>query len=283
METQKKGSRNIVQVFALLVAAAFLFSCGADQSPVASDTGRDERALAPGDGDLAPAAKKVNAEKAAAREAKAAAREAEREQAKAEKAAAREAKKAARQAEREQAKAEKAAAREAKKAARRERKNKDQALYVETDSGKFSPDRKGKLKACFKNYGEGGDLWVKDVTFEVPVGALDQQRDIAMKVTSGYTLEDVKIDFEPSGTEFHPSARLTIRFWLPQVVKKKLTPERLESLDLMAEHIKASGKVEDVWVETTKQGQAFLTLVIPVPGFSRYGLSGDYWSWINGF
>ena len=261
METQKKGSRNIVQVFALLVAAAFLFSCGADQSPVASDTGRDERALAPGDGDLAPAAKKVNAEKAAAREAKAAAREAEREQ----------------------AKAEKAAAREAKKAARRERKNKDQALYVETDSGKFSPDRKGKLKACFKNYGEGGDLWVKDVTFEVPVGALDQQRDIAMKVTSGYTLEDVKIDFEPSGTEFHPSARLTIRFWLPQVVKKKLTPERLESLDLMAEHIKASGKVEDVWVETTKQGQAFLTLVIPVPGFSRYGLSGDYWTWANGF
>ena len=64
MEAQKSGIRNIMQVFVLLVAAAFLVSCGVDQAPVAPDatTGTpspDSRMLVTFSPDVTPPAAKI--------------------------------------------------------------------------------------------------------------------------------------------------------------------------------------------------------------------------------
>ena len=112
-------------------------------------------------------------------------------------------------------------------------------------------------------------------------------RQITMTVTSGYTLGDVEVDFAPDGTVFQPPARLTLHLWWAYV--EKITPELLESLKVAVDHITDDGYVTEAAIELDNQGQACLMIVIEVPGFSRYGLSGDYfsadgyWTWVNGF
>ena len=154
-------------------------------------------------------------------------------------------------------------------------------LYSVVDSGTFYPDRSGYLNAKMpNNYGSWDDVRVKEAIFEVEAGALDAVYDIGMRVTTGYTLEDVLVEFAPAGLVFIKPARLTLKIWWGG----DLSPEQLAVLEATAEHITADGTVTYIGFETTRQGNAYLNIIIEVPGFSRYGLSGDgTGAWGGGF
>ena len=148
-------------------------------------------------------------------------------------------------------------------------------LVTRTATGKFYPDKAGELTVKIpNNYGSWQDLRVKEAIFGVQAGALDAVYDITMTVTSGYVIEDVKVDFAPGGIVFQPPARLTIKFWWGG----DLSPAELELLEAGAQHITAEGTVTDMGFETDPQGNAYLNVIIEVPGFSRYGLCGDYYA-----
>ena len=157
----------------------------------------------------------------------------------------------------------------------------DLPLYSVVDSGTFYPDRSGYLNAKMpNNYGSWDDVRVKEAIFEVEAGALDAVYDIGMRVTTGYTLDDVLVEFAPAGLVFIKPARLTLKIWWGG----DLSPEQLAVLEATAEHITADGTVTYIGFETTRQGNAYLNIIIEVPGFSRYGLSGDgTGAWGGGF
>ena len=277
--------KRLIPAAAVVLGLLLVSGCGVDQSPVASGPGGEEIALAPGDGDLAPAAKKVNAEKAAAREAKIAARKAEiaakkaaREQAKAEKAAARAAAKAEKAAAREQAKAERQAARQA---------NRGLALEGgisarETETKTIGP-KGGKLMVGYLfGDSEGDDLIAQ---LRIRKGALDEDTDITMSL---YEEEgQLVLAFQPGGLVFNPDAILSLKVGEDHVG----VLESLVALHMYADpdtptemaRIKRIVFVDDDEDDDDEDDDDYYKIMLKIPGFSRYSLGGDDWTWINGF
>ena len=83
--------------------------------------------------------------------------------------------------------------------------------HSQSVSGLFRPERSGRLSVRFKEYALGNEVQVKSATFSVKRGAVLHPVVIGMKVSSGTTLQDVTIDFSPSGLQFSPKATLTLK------------------------------------------------------------------------
>ena len=242
----------------LLAAAVLLSGCGVDQSPVASDLGGEKMVLAPEDGDLAPAAKKVKADKST-REAEKAARKAEKEQARAEK-------KAAKKAEREQAKAD-------RKGENLELGDGETAR--ETDTQTIGPAG-GRLTVGYL-FGEGAqdDLIAQ---LRVPKCALDEAVEITMSIYEED--EHLVLEFQPGDLVFNKKARLFL----------KVGEDHVGVLEtLMAWHESEDGSVDRIrirkvrFLEDQEEGGKYYAIMLKAPGLSRYSLGGDEWTWINGF
>lgn len=144
----------------------------------------------------------------------------------------------------------------------------DRPMYTETASGPFTSGRGGQLKVRFGPYGVWGDTWVRNAAFEVAPNSLTtDSADITMTVTSGYSFEDVKVEFTPSGLAFVPPGTLTLELWWTQY----WYPSD-EYLHLAADHITTDGTVTDVVLTSDRKGSYKVTVTIEVPGFSLYGL-----------
>ena len=93
--------------------------------------------------------------------------------------------------------------------------------------------------------------------------------EILMRVSSGYTLEDVGVEFWPKGLGFRPPARLTL----------VLIGNHLDYDALKVYHI-SGGVIEEVSVafrEVDGKKIAITTVTIGVPGFSGYTLDDKYY------
>lgn len=132
------------------------------------------------------------------------------------------------------------------------------ALYLQSASGNFSSDG-GKLSVVFPQYTADSDIQVQSVEFVVAKGALQADTHITMDVYSGTSIEDIRVVFGPSGTEFVPSAVLNLK------LSGNVKPE-----DLVAYHYSAD-QVTDAVIEK----ESGWKVIIDVPGFSRYSLGGD--------
>ena len=140
-------------------------------------------------------------------------------------------------------------------------------------SGWFSSeDYRRKLSVHFKKYAGLNQLQVRSARFEVEEGSIAESAgsvEILMRVSSGYTLEDVGVEFWPKGLGFRPPARLTL----------VLIGKHLDYDALKAYHI-SGGVIEEVSVSFEERGGkkiAITTAVITVPGFSGYQLDPLYY------
>lgn len=144
-------------------------------------------------------------------------------------------------------------------------------VYTESATGTFTRAKGGELKVRFKRYGEKGEIWVTKAEFEAEPGAMvTKKAKITMTVTSGYSFDDVEVEFSPSGTVFQPAGTLTLELWGEKDKKDKNLFE--EYLRLAADHITADGTVTDVVLSTDRRGAYKVIVTIEVPGFSVYGL-----------
>ena len=87
--------------------------------------------------------------------------------------------------------------------------------------------------------------------------------NIRMQVVTGTQLEDVIVAFGPEGLKFDPTARLRLQ------LKGNLTEVFLEGQEA-AFHIGADGTITKVRMNIENLNRSGVTLVIEVPGFSRY-------------
>ena len=140
--------------------------------------------------------------------------------------------------------------------------NDDNGLRTEQDSGNFSPNAKGDLKVNFKKYVSANKVQVKKATFSVAKKSIDAPVDISMVVTSGTTLGDVSVKFIPEGQVFRPDAELEL------VLRGDNLPEVTSGY-----HAHGS-TVESIDVSYDRRGRKHVTLIMSVPGFSRYSLGG---------
>ncbi|MBI2950610.1 hypothetical protein HYY27_00875 [bacterium] len=135
-------------------------------------------------------------------------------------------------------------------------------VYTQSASGWFSPGRDGELRVGFPRYADPGQVQVKRATFEVEEGSVGRRVEISMTAFSGTALEDVRIEFEPSGLAFSPPATLTL------VLRGELDPGEVNVYHTEGSTVtRVSADFED--------GEKTLTVVVKVPGFSTYSLGGD--------
>ena len=134
---------------------------------------------------------------------------------------------------------------------------------------KTMSDGGGSLGIKLKKYGSKNDVIVKEAQFSVAPNSIvgGGQHEIAMEVHSGTTVDDVDVVFGPSGLTFDPPAELNLKLRGPA------TPADVQE----ALHIHGDGAyVETIGVESDKNGNSFLHILVKVPGFSRYSLGiGD--------
>ena len=149
-----------------------------------------------------------------------------------------------------------------------------QQFYQGTGVGTFTPKRGGSLNVSFPNYSSWGDVAVRYALFEVEPGSMTTTEEITMIVTSGYRIDETMAAFGPAGLEFLPAARLTIVYWWNR--PEQITDAVLAELAIEAEHIYADGTVTQVSTVSSRKSQTQIQVVIEVPGFSRYGLSGGF-------
>lgn len=135
-------------------------------------------------------------------------------------------------------------------------------IYAKSASGWFSPDREKKLQVSFPRYANAGEVQVKRATFEVEKGAFDGRYEVTMRAFSGTTLEDISIQFEPSGLVFRPPATLTL------VLRGEVDPGAVKV------YLIEGSAVTQVFPDF-EDGEKTLTIIIQVPGFSTYSLGGD--------
>jgi len=121
----------------------------------------------------------------------------------------------------------------------------------------------------------GGKLTVEDCSggknsdiladFIVPKGALEQDAKITMTV-HGEVLSEMVVEFGPAGLTFDPNARLELVLGLDLV--------DIDNATLQLWHIHGDGTVEEAAVEGIKvSGKRKMTLIVDIPGFSRYGVA----------
>ena len=110
----------------------------------------------------------------------------------------------------------------------------------------------------------------KKISFDAPKGAVDETTHIVMEVL-GEKASELEIVFGPSPLKFNKTCELVIELDAEIV---DLPPEELAPY-----HLYSDGTVDQAGVlyyET--DGEGFIYLVLAVDGFSRYGLSGDYYA-----
>lgn len=147
-----------------------------------------------------------------------------------------------------------------------------QPLYTKSASGWFSPGSGGSLNVKFaNNYGSWTDVRLKSATFQVAPGAIAAKVLITMDVTTGYTIDDVNVQFGPSGLTFNPEGTLTLVFW----GGSKLSEEELRLREAQGYHITSDGYISTVTQETDTQGNAYYIIAMKVPGFSRFSVGGN--------
>ena len=137
-------------------------------------------------------------------------------------------------------------------------------LYVSETSAWFQPDIGGALSATFPEYGDKTTVRVKRVTFKAKKVSIDQPLYVTMKVTSGVAPGDIRIEFDPSGTEFSPPTKLEI----------SISADTIDE-SLSVYHVSADGKVADVQGTIDHKGKTFWIIKIDVFGFSYYDLADD--------
>lgn len=138
-------------------------------------------------------------------------------------------------------------------------------FYINKAWGFFYPEVNGTLSIEFPEYGDETIVRVRKVKFSVDKGMLDKKRKITMTATSGTTLDDVQVEFDPQGVQFHPPAKLEI--YLSGGKRR----------DLMAYHYSAS-QVTRATIEKVSlgdDGSSGWKVTLEIPGFSRYSLGGD--------
>ena len=106
------------------------------------------------------------------------------------------------------------------------------------------------------------------VGLAVPYGALSEDISITMTVY-GNTLSDLVVDFDPGGLAFAKHAVMDLQ------LGSDLVDIALDDLHLL--HIHDDGTAEDAGIlATVEWGKNTTHIVVSVPGFSRYGLSGGF-------
>jgi len=158
------------------------------------------------------------------------------------------------------------------RAAKKAKKNDDASgsgAQHRVESAQKAMSGGGDLKVKFKKYGSKSDVIVKEARFSVAANSIvgGGEHEISMDVHSGATVGDVDVVFGPSGLVFDPPAELNLKLRGPA------TPEDVRQ----ALHIHGDGAyVETIGVESDKNGNSFLRILLKVPGFSRYSLGiGD--------
>ena len=118
-----------------------------------------------------------------------------------------------------------------------------------------------------KGKGKKDDI---EVILTIPEGVLKGNQEIAMTV-DGDDIQTLVVSFEPSGATFLPSIDLRIDLGnelAPNSDVNKVTPY----------HLYGDNTIEPVDFYYVDRSSYALNAYIKVPGFSRYGLSGDYWA-----
>jgi hypothetical protein len=137
------------------------------------------------------------------------------------------------------------------------------------DTDFVSRGRGGKLKTRFSTWlwdDDDDDVRVDEVEFKVNKKAIDSDRFVTMEVTSGTSLDDVRVKFWPSGVQFEPAAELKIE------LRGELDKDTLKGLK--AYHVEKDGTVTKIKVKVSGRGDKW-KLTIKIPGFSYYDLADD--------
>jgi hypothetical protein len=139
-------------------------------------------------------------------------------------------------------------------------------------SGLVTPSWGGKLKLDFSIDKEALDNWVQvdEIDFRVQRKSCPYYVYVTMEGTSGSTLDDIRVDFGPSGLEFKKNAVLKID------IRGYLDEDQLE--DLVAYHVEHDGTTTVIPVKVTGKKDKW-TLKIRIPGFSYYDVAGDDECW----
>lgn len=144
---------------------------------------------------------------------------------------------------------------------------------VESDSDMFSYNQKGDLWTRFGFYAnyQAGDIQVLEAEFQVDrysVPKSSGQVEIVMTVTSGTTLDDIAVAFDPHGFNFLPNRPATLKLTL----RGKNVPETRDGYHIHdPDHVE---KIEVAYEEHDGLLEKRVTITMKVPGFSRYILGG---------
>ena len=150
-----------------------------------------------------------------------------------------------------------------KRAKERDNSEVESALQTLSASGTFTTRRGGKLEVKFPQPRDRNSFYVEKVKFEVKRGSIDRTCEITMKVTAGDALEDLEIEFTPSGVVFDPPAEMAIYL------------KGVQHLDAVVYHITGDGESTEAKIVTDGKGKKGWKITVAVPGFSRYSLGGD--------
>jgi hypothetical protein len=161
----------------------------------------------------------------------------------------------------------------AKKADEIREREDGEVLYYGEDSDWFDPKESDKLKVQFVTYVDKkkDEVQVEKVEFRFwkntmvpPEGAPEEKGkyQITMKVWSGWTLDQVLVQFEPTGTKFEKIPAL-------MTVKLRGNISVAEAREYVVWHVSGNGTVSKVYalVLPDKNGVRFQ---IVVPGFSDW-------------
>lgn len=142
--------------------------------------------------------------------------------------------------------------------------------YVAVDADLIDASEGGSLEADFPDYGPDGIVRATSTEFEVEANSIggadpvwEDSHLILMKSHSGERLDEILVEFYPSGMTFSPVAKLTV---------KGVGPINVD--DLVAYHIEGDGSVSQppFTVKVTDDGWK---IKVDVPGFSEYTYDDD--------
>lgn len=175
--------------------------------------------------------------------------------------------------------------RAALRAAKRVKVDNSAGVFTHTESDYFRSDENGTLEIDFAKYGDKETIRIDKVRFKVKKNSIDlsdlapeeldefvrERRSsfkcrIEMSASTGTTLEDVVVAFNPEGLIFDPVATLEIK------LKGDVGDGVLTEGESVAYHIDSRGRVSKVAMHVNVERGGGHVLKIDVPGFSRYGL-----------
>jgi hypothetical protein len=158
-------------------------------------------------------------------------------------------------------------------AAAKRSKRSNSSTSSKSDLTVFANKRGANLSVKFNEKAGKNEVVVKKAEFKVHKNSvLEDPRAlpgdyhlIAMTVTSGTSLDDIRVKFKPSGMKFDPNAELSIE-----------VDGDFEATKLVAYHVSPSEKtVKQIDVDAKKERGGKYTLSVNVSGFSEYSWDDD--------